>query len=253
MTRVFIIDRQPMFRWGVRSSLLQVTEDIEVSGEADVDEKVLLILEASSPNVVLLDIDLPSLSGLTLCHAIKERLPGVAVIILTPQPEDEHIFQAIKSQASAYLSKETDPHELARTIKRCAQGEHPISESLASRPKLAKQVLDQLYHLSWEAVNSMSPLTPVETEILNYMAQGYLNKQIADTRSVSEQTIKNQITSILRKLNANGRTHAVVIAIKKGLVSVTQEENKTVDLPLKQYSTAKPDRLLSHSIGKAYL
>lgn len=226
MTKLFIVDQQPLFRQGIRSSLSQVTEDIQVLGEADVDENVLSRLETSPPDVVLLDIDLPSLSGLRLCRAIKQRLPSVSVIILSPQPEDEHIFQAIRSQASAYLSKEINAHELARIIEQCSRGEHPINESLVGRPKLAKQVLEQFYELAREkeAATFLSALTPRETEILNYMAQGYLNKQIADALSVSEQTIKNHITSILRKLNANARTHAVVIAIKKGLVSIAKDK-----------------------------
>ena len=224
MIKTFIIDQQSLFRHGIRSSLSQMT-DIEISGEANVNEGVLSTFEISLPDVVLLDIDIPSLSGLKLCRAIKQRLPSVAVIILTPQPQDEELFQTIKSHASAYLSKEIDAQELARTIRQCAQGEHPINESLIGRPKLAKQVLEQFYELSREkeAASFISPLTPRETEILNYMAQGYLNKQIAEILSVSEQTIKNHITSILRKLNANARTQAVVIAIKRGLVSITKE------------------------------
>ena len=224
MIKVFIAEQQPLFRQGIHSSLSQIA-DIEVCGEANVDENALSLIETSLPDVVLLDIDAPSLGGLKLCRAIKQRLASVAVIILTPQQTDEELFQAIKSQSSAYLSKEINAHELERTIRQCAQGEHPINESLLGRPNLAKQVLEQFYELSREkeAASFISPLTPRETEILDYMAQGYLNKQIAEILNVSEQTIKNHITSILRKLNANARTQAVVIAIKKGLVSIVKE------------------------------
>lgn len=224
MIKVFIIDQQPLFRQGMFASLSQMP-DIEPCGEANVDEEVLSTIEASPPDVVLLDIAPPTLSGLKLCHAIKQRLPSVAVIILTPQLEDEQLFQAIKAQASAYLSKGTTGEELAKSIRRCALGEHPINETLTDRPKVAEQILQQFYDLSREKETAtiISPLTARETEILHYMAQGYLNKQIADTLGVTEQTIKNHITSILRKLNANARTQAVVIAIKKGLVSIGGE------------------------------
>ena len=199
--------------------------DIEVLGGANVDEEVLSTIETSPPDVVLLGLNATSFDSLKLCHTIKQRLPSVATIILTPQPQDEQLFQAIKARASAYLSKDVNASELARAIRRCAQGEHPINESFADRPKVAEQILRQFHELSREkeAATFISPLTPKETEILNYMAQGYLNKQIAMVLSVSEQTIKNHITSILRKLNANARTHAVVIAIKKGLISITKE------------------------------
>jgi len=109
------------------------------------------------------------------------------------------------------------------TIRRVARGEHPINESLTTRPKLAEQVLHQFQELSWrsETEDFLSPLTPREKEILDYIAQGYLNKQIAAELDISEQTIKNHVTSILRKLNANARTEAVVIAIKQGLISIS--------------------------------
>ena len=224
MAKVFIIDQQPLFRQGIRSSLSHVA-DIEVSGEADADERVLSTIETSLPEVVLLGTNASFLDGVGLCRSIKRRLPSVAVIMLAPQPQDEQFFQAMKAQASACLSKGTTGDELVETIVRCARGEHPINELLTKRPKVAEQVLQQFYDLSQEKATAefISPLTPRETEILNYMAQGYLNKQIADVLSVTEQTIKNHVTSILRKLNANARTHAVVIAIKKGLVPMPGE------------------------------
>lgn len=224
MTKVFIVDQQPLFRQGIRASLSRMP-DIQILGEANADEGVLAAIETSPPDVVLLGLNATLPGDLELCHAIKQRLPSVAAIIFTPEPRDEQFFQAIKARASAYLSKDVDANELAQAIRRCAQGEHPINENLVERPKVAEQILRQFHELSAEkeAATFISPLTPRETEILDYMAQGYLNKQIAAELNVSEQTIKNHITSILRKLNANARTHAVVIAIKKGLISVVKE------------------------------
>lgn len=224
IAKVYIMDEQPLFRQGIRSSLSGFT-DIQICGEGVVTEKLLPTIEATLPDVILLDIVLPSLEGLKLCRTIKQRLPSVSVIILTPQVDDDQIFQAIKAHASAYLSKSVTTEELVQTIRRCAQGEHPINEILVGHPKVAEEVLKQFYELSRERETAtfISPLTPRETEILNYMAQGYLNKQIADVLNVSEQTIKNHVTSILRKLNANARTQAVILAIKKGLVTITKE------------------------------
>lgn len=224
MSSVFIIDGQPLFRQGIRTSLSNLP-DVEVCGESEVNELALSTIEASPPDVVLLDIVVPSLEGLKLCRTLKKHLPGTSVIVITPQPDDEQILEAIKAHASAYLSRTVTIEELAQTIRRCSQGEHPINESLVGRPKLAEQVLQQFYELSTEkeAASFISPLTPRETEILNHMAQGYLNKQIADVLNVSEQTIKNHITSILRKLNANARTQAVIVAIKKGLITISTE------------------------------
>ena len=150
---------------------------------------------------------------------------AAAIILSGDGRQDEQAFQAIKAQASAYHGRNVSADELSKSIQRCARGEHPINETLATRPRVAEQILQQFHELSREkeTASFMSPLTPKEMEVLQYMAEGYLNKQIADKLDVTEQTIKNHITSILRKLNANARTQAVVIAIKKGLVVLTNE------------------------------
>jgi two-component system response regulator DegU len=145
------------------------------------------------------------------------------VMLLTSNPEDNQLFLALKAQASAYMSKEVTAVQLIETVRRVARGEHPINESLTARPKVAEHVLQQFQELSSrsEAEAFISPLTPREIEILQYIGQGYLNKQIAAELGISEQTIKNHVTSILRKLNANARTEAVVVAIKQGLIKIT--------------------------------
>jgi two-component system response regulator DegU len=180
-------------------------------------------VENSLPDVVMVDIDTPSDNGLKLARLIRQRLPNIGVIVLTSTPEDEQLFQAIKAQASAYLSKDITADELADTVKRTAKGEHPINESFVSHPKVAEQVLHHFRELplGQGAESIVSPVTAREQEILNYMAKGYLNKQIALALDISEQTVKNHVTSILRKLNANARTQAVVEAIKQGLVTIT--------------------------------
>jgi len=220
--RVIIVSQQSLFRQGIEH-LLSDMEDIEISGSAEVNDKVLLAIDTLPPDVAIVDIDGPSDSGFTLARRIKQRSPNIAVVVLTSNSNDAQLFQALKAQAAAYLNKEITADQLADTVRHVAHGEHPINESLTSRPRVAEQVLHQFQELSWrdEAEAFISPLTPRETEILNYIAQGYLNKQIAIKLGISEQTIKNYVTSILRKLNANARTEAVVVAIKRGLISIS--------------------------------
>ncbi len=220
--RVFIVSQQSLFQQGIEYSLSSI-EDIEISGAAEVNDEVLSTMDNLPPDVAIVDIAAPSDSGLTLVRNIKKRLPNIGVIVLNSNPNDTQLFQALKAQAAAYLNKEITADQLVDTIRRVARGEHPINESLTTRPKVAEQVLSQFQELSWrsEAANLLSPLTPRETEILNYIAQGYLNKQIALKLGISEQTIKNHVTSILRKLNANARTEAVVVAIKQGIISIS--------------------------------
>jgi len=220
--KVCIISPQSLFRQGVRHTLASMS-GIEISGEAEADEEALSAIENSLPDVALVDIDTPSDSGLRLARKIKQRLPNIGVIVLTSNPDDEQLFQAIKAQAAAYLNKDVTADQLANAVRRTARGEHPINESFTSHPKVAEQVLHHFRELPWGKGTEpfISPVTSREQEILNYMAKGYLNKQIALALDISEQTVKNHVTSILRKLNANARTQAVVEAIKHGLVSIS--------------------------------
>jgi len=219
--QLLLISQQSLFQQGIEHALT-ARKEMEVVSAPEVSEDVLTSIDTAPPDVVLLDIDGPGEGGLELARKLRQRSPNIGVVVLTSSPNDAQLFQALKAQAVAYLGKSITGEQLTDTIRRVASGEHPINESLVTRPKVAEQVLQQFQELYWrdqtEAV--ISPITPRETEILNYIAQGYLNKQIAAELGISEQTIKNHVTSILRKLNANARTEAVVVAIKQGLITL---------------------------------
>ena len=219
--QIFIISQQSLFIHALEH-LFSETPDIVVLGTTGINNDVLKAVDNLPPDVALLDMDGPSEAGLDLAKRIKARSPNIGVIVLTSNPDDNQLFNALKAQAVAYLSKESTGVQIADTIRRVARGEHPINESLTARPKLAEHVLQQFQELSSksEAEAFISPLTPREIEILEFIAKGYLNKQIAAELGISEQTIKNHVTSILRKLNANARTEAVVVAIKQGLIKI---------------------------------
>lgn len=219
--KVIIADQQTLFRQGVSSSLEQAG-DIEISGEVGSSQELMSAMSTICPDIAIIDINLSPAEKQDLAKTVKQLFPRVAVILLTPQPNDDELFQAIKSRASGYVSRNVSPDELVNTIRRAARGEHPINDNLVVHPKVADKVLQQFQDFSWgKGVEAfVSPLTPRETEILTHIAKGYLNKQIASTLNISEQTIKNHITSILRKLDANARTQAVVTAIKLGLIKL---------------------------------
>lgn len=219
--QIFIVSQQVLFRQGVELSLSS-NEDLKLIGAADYGNGLPSTFDDIPPDVVILDIDIFTDDGLDLARKMKQHLPSIGIIIATSTPSDTQLFQALKAQAAAYLSKEVTPDQLVEIIRRVSKGEHPINESLTTRPRVAEHVLQQFQELSWrsEAETIISPLTPRETEILQYIARGYLNKQIAAELDISEQTIKNHVTSILRKLNANARTEAVVLALKHGILSL---------------------------------
>ena len=218
--KVVSFSQQPLFQEGLLR-WLSATKDIQVIGQAKVTEKEVII-ELMLPDVVIVDIDASAESGLSLVQRLRQRLPNVGVIVFTSSPDDDQLLQALETQVAAYLNKEISGDYLADIVRRVARGEHPIRESLSGRPEVAGKILQQFQELSrkTEVETLISPLTARETEILNYVAQGYSNKQMAATLNISEQTIKNHVASIMLKLNANARTQAVVIALQKGLISI---------------------------------
>ncbi len=174
------------------------------------------------PDVVILDVDGPSENGLGSVQRLKQRLLGVGIIVLTSNPSDDQLLQAVENRVAAYLSKEIIGDQLAEMVRRVAHGEYPINESLSNRPELAGKFLSQFQELSGKTEDEalIAPLTARETKILNYVARGYSNKQIAAELTISEQTVKNHVANIMTKLNARARTQAVVIAVQQGLISI---------------------------------
>ena len=218
--KVLIVSHQGIFRQGLEQ-VFRSMKDFNILGITDLNNGIAFDIEESPPDVAIIDIDDPFDSGMILARKIKQRLPSIGIAMLTYNPNDDQLFQALKARASAYLSKEANTDHLVNAIKRVAAGEHPINESLTTNPNLANQVLQQFQELSWQSENEdlISPLTQRETEILNLIAKGYLNRQIAVKIGTSEQIIKNHVTSIMRKLNTNASAEAVLVAVKKGLIS----------------------------------
>jgi DNA-binding NarL/FixJ family response regulator len=222
--KVMVIDEQAIFRAGVRQSLSR-QPDLEVS-ECDPAHNALEIIEANLPDVVLLGSDLTSLSGIDLGRKIAQYYPNTKVIVLSPDPNDEELFEVIKTAAAACLSKRATADELTSIIRRAHSGEYPINESLMTRPRVAKQVLNQFRGFTRTMEGVVAPLTKRETQILTYVAEGNSNKEIARILTISEQTIKNHVSAILRKLNANDRAHAVALALRSGWISPEAKQRK---------------------------
>lgn len=219
--KVVIADRQAVFRRGI-SSILKQCQDISVSGEVGSAQELFSLLGDAQPDVLLLDTDLSSEQGTVIARSVKQQYPGVAILLLTSNESDAELFEAIKARCAGYLQREVSPEVLIATIGKAAQGQHPINDTVFSQPQVAEKLLHQFQDISWGkgAEPFISALTARETEVLSYLARGKSNREIAAALSISEQTMKNHITSILRKLNANARTEAVIIAIKRGLITL---------------------------------
>jgi DNA-binding NarL/FixJ family response regulator len=219
-TKVVIIDKQPLFRAGVKQAFME-QHDFKIV-EASPDDNLSMIIEEDLPDVILLDIDAPSLGGLKIGKNLIQRYPAIRLVVMTSEVNNDELFEVIRIGAAAYLDKKSNIQELEGIIRRVARGEYPINDSLLATPTVAEHVLKQFQEMvsagmSVESVTA--PLTNRETQILRYVADGNSNKKIAQILDISEQTIKNHVSSILRKLNANDRAHAVVLAIRRGWIS----------------------------------
>jgi DNA-binding NarL/FixJ family response regulator len=225
--QVLIVDDHPLFRRGLVWSL-EGENDIVVAGEASNGQEAINLSDNLVPDVMVLDINMPEINGIEVARIVKKRTPRVGIIIVTMHEDDEHLFNAIRVGAAAYCTKDIDPSQMVSIVRRVARGEYLINENVLSHPFVASRVLDQFRELARidQATESVfSPLTPREVEILDCVARGNSNKEIASILGISDQTVKNHITSILRKLQVNDRTQAVIYALRHGWIKLGSEES----------------------------
>lgn len=222
--RVLIADDHPIFRQGIRR-ILEAEPDLEVVAEVADGKQAIGLARALAPDVVLVDVHMPNGDGMEVARTVKLHLPRTAVILLTAYDDEEQLFQAIKVGAAAFFLKDVRPDELLEGIRRASTGEYLINESVLTRPLVASRVLKQFRDLSMvgqEIEPLFVPLSAREIEVLDYIARGNSNKEIARALKISDQTVKNHITSILRKLAVNDRTQAVVYALRRGWIKMQE-------------------------------
>ena len=211
--RVLIADDHELFRAGIRR-LLGSAGDMEVVGEAKTGEEATALVEELAPDVVLLDVMMPGMSGIDVARVIRTTSPRTRVVILTVHANEEFLFDAIKAGAMGYLLKDASSDELLRAVRVVAQGEGLLA------PGMAAKVFKEFARVA--ASQDLSPvlatLTERETEILKHVTAGLANKEIARTLNISERTVKNHLSNIMEKLHVNSRTQAAVLALRSGIV-----------------------------------
>jgi DNA-binding NarL/FixJ family response regulator len=218
---VLVIDDHPIFRLGLRTLLAEHAQDVALVAEAADGIEGLQLATRYAPAVVLLNAQVSGLDGMAAIRHLKHQVPSASIIVLTAVEDEETLFYAIKYGAAAYLVKTVSAEEMVRTIRRVAQGEYLINDSVLAKPVLASRVLKSFRDLAGsdqEAEPLYIPLSAREVEVLDYIAKGNSNKEIARALSISDQTVKNHITSIMRKLAVNDRTQAVVYALRQGWI-----------------------------------
>ena len=223
--RILIVDDHALFRVGI-ANILSRERDLDVVGEAADGRSALETTGMTSPNIVLMDLSLPAPGGLETTQRIRREFPAVAVIVMAQDEDEESLFASIKAGAAAFLIKDISPEDLIHVIRRVSQGEFLINDKVFSKPAVASRVLKEFRELAvygQEAQPIFAPLSPREVEILDNIAQGMTNKQVAYALTISEQTVKNHMSSILRKLSVNDRTQAVVYAMRQGWIRMPED------------------------------
>ena len=225
ITKILLVDDHALFRMGMRG-LLEREPDFEIVGEAQDSRGAVDLAMEMSPDIVLMDLSLPPPGGIETTQRIKRELPSVGIIVLAVSEDEDALFDAIKAGAAAFILKDVGPDDLVTIIRRVSDGEFLINEKVFAKPTVASRVLKEFRELAvygQEAAPIFAPLSPREVQILDNIAQGMTNKQVAYALSISEQTVKNHMSSILRKLSVNDRTQAVVYAMRQGWIRMPED------------------------------
>lgn len=218
--RILLADASRITTMGIRQ-VIEKESDMEIIGVASDGEEAVAKTNELEPDVLIIEVDLPRLGGIKATQRVRRELPAVGVVILTAQDQEQILFEAIRAGAAAYLHKDCEPTELIDAIRKVRNGQFIINEKIFSRPAVASKVLAEFRELSVYGPGSthvFAPLSPREVQILDNIAQGMTNKEVAYALAISEQTVKNHMSSILRKLSVNDRTQAVVYAIRQGWI-----------------------------------
>lgn len=224
-TTILLVDDHALFRVGVRN-ILEREAGLEIVGEADDTRSAFDLSVQLSPDIILMDLSLPAPGGIETTQRIKRELPSAGIIVLAVNEDEDALFDAIKAGAAAFILKDVAPDDLVAIIRRVASGEYLINDKVFAKPAVASRVLKEFRELAiygQEAAPIFAPLSPREVEILDNIAQGMTNKQVAYALSISEQTVKNHMSSILRKLSVNDRTQAVVYAMRQGWIRMPED------------------------------
>ncbi len=227
-TSIMLVDDHPLFRQGLRR-VLEAEEDLEVIMEVADGEEGLRLAKQLLPHVVIMDINLPHMNGLQATRELKQAAPEGAVLMLTAYHDDEQIFHAVRAGAAAYFPKDITPRRLVEAIRQVSKGNYVVDDEVLNKPEVATWLLQQFDKVAYVdgMPNEMfAPLSPREMEILQHIARGQSNKEVAYALGISRQTVKNHMTSILRKLAVNDRTQAALYAVRRGWIRLHDEEEK---------------------------
>ena len=244
--RIMIVDDHPFFRSGLRRILEQDTH-IRVVSEASSGHQALHEADVHRPDLVLMDVQLPGVTGLQVASALRRQRPTVSIIFLSMHVDDDRLFAAIRAGAAGFLTKDAEPSEILEAVHAVLRGENLLQAAVLQSPTLARRVLGEFRSLSERTGPDGPPdvsLSPRELEVLDCLVMGRSNKEIGDSLFITEQTVKNHMTSVLRKLQVDDRVAALRYAVSKGWAEIGPQSYAEVERAL-----GTPNAPERHSAG----
>jgi NarL family two-component system response regulator LiaR len=211
--RILIVDDHPLIREGLRA-VLETQPDMELVGEARDGNEAVIQAQTLKPDVILMDLSLPEKDGIEATRQILQNDPTVRVLVLSNYLDDDKVFNVLKAGAKGYILKETFPQDLRQAVRNVYQGKSALD------PAIQRKLVDHLSQAVASGSASDEGLTERELEVLRLMAQGFTNPQIAGKLSVADGTVRFHVSNILRKLELENRTQAVLYALQKGLANL---------------------------------
>ncbi|GAB4442354.1 MAG: response regulator transcription factor [Chloroflexi bacterium OHK40] len=221
VTSIVLVHAHALFREGLRHHL-NAESDFRITGEASNGQQAIQLVDYTDPDLVLMEVDLPGINGLEVSRAIKRTHPHVGIVLFSADMDGDHVVKAIRAGVAAYLPRNIGWEALHEVLTEVRRGGYPINDLVLSLPDVASQVIEafRLMVVDEDTQSIYSPLSPRELEVLELVAAGRTNKEIAFQLDISNQTVKNHVSSILRKLAVNDRTQAVVYAMRRGWIKV---------------------------------
>ena len=210
VVRILVADDHPLTRDGIRAALA-LDAELEVVGEASDGQEAVYLAEQVQPDVVLMDVRMPVLGGIGATQKISRTVPNARVVMLTVEETQARVGEAIQAGAAGYLLKDIDARELARAVHLAAEG------SAVIHPSLTRQFIEEIRQLT-RGEQSVSSLSAREVEVLQMIAYGSTNREVAEALHISPQTVKTYLERIFTKLGVSDRTRAVAMALKHGIV-----------------------------------
>lgn len=211
--RLLLVDDHEVVRTGLRM-LLESQADMQIVGEASTGREALTLAEELAPQVIVMDITLPDLSGIEVTRQLRKKFADMAIVALTIHEDEQYFFEMLKAGATGYLPKRAAPEDLISAIQAASQGEVYLYPSLAKA--LVSDFLDRA--MGEPEHSTMDELTEREQEVLGYLAEGLTNDQIAERLVISKHTVARHRENLMRKLNLHNRSELVKYAIRKGLI-----------------------------------